>query len=379
MIITRTCSDKDKSDMKKLWNELFNDSERFTDWLFDYRFLPEYCACTYDDDLLISGMHSYPMPLLIRGKEISSVMISGVATIDSYRKKGLMHSTFGHLMNELYDKGVFATTLKAVSLPVYYSLNHYGCTKSAYIHSNTQNNHISVADYIPTSSDTDKSDCRKVNIYSEISSLHNCYNIFTKNYSGIAIRDAQAFKRKMDDYLSDDAYAIAVFSNGKVSGYCIYFVDKEISAEEFIANDLFSARLLFKTLNVGRKKIALKTSQIIAKWITDKDINIQDQNSMGIVNIRQLLKTICNNSDYRVKITDSFFDKNNGVYLFNGEKTENNAHMEISSGQLMRLINGYMSLEELASSGNALIYDKIACVEISKMLPKQNCFIIDEY
>ena len=71
--------------------------------------------------------------------------------------------------------------------------------------------------------------------------------------------------------------------------------------------------------------------------------------------------------------------KNNGVYLFNGEKTENNAHMEISSGQLMRLINGYMSLEELASSGNALIYDKIACVEISKMLPKQNCFIIDEY
>jgi len=36
-------------------------------------------------------------------------------------------------------------------------------------------------------------------------------------------------------------------------------------------------------------------------------------------------------------------------------------------------------LEELVSEGVAVIYDKVACDEISDMLPEQNCFIADEY
>jgi len=45
----------------------------------------------------------------------------------------------------------------------------------------------------------------------------------------------------------------------------------------------------------------------------------------------------------------------------------------------MQLLTGFRSLEELASSGNAVIHDKTACDEIARMLPKQNCFIVDEY
>ncbi|HQM96100.1 MAG TPA: GNAT family N-acetyltransferase [Clostridia bacterium] len=381
MIVTRTCTDRDKSDMKNLWRELFRDSISFTDWFFENRFYPEYCACTYDDELLVSCAHSVPMPLLIRAKEIPSAMISGVATIEAYRKKGLMHKTFRYLVNELNSKGFSAATLKAVSRPVYYSLNYYECTKSTYIHSCKDEEYLFPADW----EDYDRNGinknivCKKIDIINESDNLHSCYNSFIKNYSAVAIRDNNAFKLKMNDYLSDDAKAIAVFRNGSISGYCIYFDEEEIQAEEYIASDKASACLLFKKLKEERKNITLKTSQRVAEWLESRDTETEEQNSMGIINVSELLKVICNNSDYRIKVTDSFYKENNGIYLFNGQKSEGKCHLEMPSGQLMQLLTGFRSLEELASSGNAVIHDKTACDEIARMLPKQNCFIVDEY
>ncbi|MFA5342131.1 MAG: sterol carrier protein domain-containing protein, partial [Clostridia bacterium] len=111
----------------------------------------------------------------------------------------------------------------------------------------------------------------------------------------------------------------------------------------------------------------------------DKGVHIEEQNSMGIINICSLLRTVCNNKDYSVKVTDSFYNKNNGVYLFNGDNSNGKYHLEMTSGQLIRLITGHMSLDELVTSENAVIYDTIACREISNMLPKVKCFIVDEY
>lgn len=381
MIVTRTCTDRDKSDMKNLWRELFRDSISFTDWFFENRFYPEYCACTYDDELLVSCAHSVPMPLLIRAKEIPSAMISGVATIEAYRKKGLMHKTFRYLVNELNSKGFSAATLKAVSRPVYYSLNYYECTKSTYIHSCKDEEYLFPADW----EDYDRNGinknivCKKIDIINESDSLHSCYKRFINDYSAVAIRDNKAFKLKMNDYLSDDAMALAVFRNGRISGYCIYFDEEEIQAEEYIANDRLSACILFKMLNEKGKCIRAKTSQTVAQWIGIRDTKITQQNSMGIINVSELLKVICNNSDYCIKVTDTFFKENNGIYLLNGQKSEDKHHLEMSSGQLMQLLTGFISLDELVSSGNAAIYDKAACAEISEMLPKQDCFIVDEY
>jgi len=110
-----------------------------------------------------------------------------------------------------------------------------------------------------------------------------------------------------------------------------------------------------------------------------KNMKVTEQNSMGIINIGKLLESICGNGDYGVKVFDSFYNPNNGIYLLNGKKVNDKYHLELSSGHLMQLLTGHKSLEELVSEGVAVIYDKVACDEISDMLPEQNCFIADEY
>lgn len=148
MISTRMCTYKDKAAMKKLWTELFGDSKSFTDWFFDNRFSPSDSVCTYDDELLVSCAHSLPMPVLIRGKEIPCAMISGIATVEAYRKQGLMHKTLLYLINELNAKGIYAATLKAVNLSTYYSMHYYGCTLSAYIRSGKKDKYACLMPYI---------------------------------------------------------------------------------------------------------------------------------------------------------------------------------------------------------------------------------------
>ena len=50
---------------------------------------------------------------------------------------------------------------------------------------------------------------------------------------------------------------------------------------------------------------------------------------------------------------------------------------EISAGNFLQVLVGYHTLEELKSE--IIIYDKDKFDMINSLLPKQNCYIIDEY
>ena len=370
MITTRLCTQQDKEPIKQLWIDLFDDSTSFVNWFFDSRFTPEYCSCAYDDDTLVSVMQSIPMRIKIRDEVISSTMISGVSTKEAYRKKGYMHRVFNYYLNNMRNNDIVLTSLKAVNIPTYYSVGHYPCTKSAYIELEKRNF---------SNMDSNQYDCISCDIIKEADCLLQCYNKFCKDYSTIAIRSHADFKLKMRDYLCDDAKCILVEENGKIHGYCIYFDQEEVYAEEFIALDKEAAISLIHELSIMNKKVTIKTSQKISQWINHKSTIVKDQNSMGVVNVQKLLSKVCKNNEYSIKVTDPIIKENNGIFLLNGEKTDDTFHMETTAGHLIQLLSGFMSLEELVDQGYAQIYDKVACDEISKMLPKTDCFMVDEY
>lgn len=371
MITARLCKPDDKENIKRLWIELFNDSERFTDWFFENRFLPEYCACAYDADTLVSVMQSIPVNIKIRDKVIPSTIISGVSTKDTYRKKGYMHMVFNHYMNSMRTNGIVLTTLKAVSIPTYHSVGHYACTQSAYVELKKDN----FTNPIKT-----QYKCLDTDMVKQTDGLLQCYKRFCRDYSAIIIRTHADFALKMRDYLSDDAQCISITENERTLGYCIFFIqEQEIYAEEFIAVDGDVAIALAEELLDINKKVTIKTSQKVAEWINHDTTVIKEQNSMGVANVQKLLHMVCNNKEYSIKVTDPMIQSNNGIFLFNGDRTNGDFHLELPANQLVRLLCGYMSLEELVSENFAYIHDKIACEEISKILPKTNCFIVDEY
>ena len=93
----------------------------------------------------------------------------------------------------------------------------------------------------------------------------------------------------MHDYYSDNAQCMAVIQSGIIKGYCIYFKQEGIYCEEFVVSDKDTTDCLIYGLlsqNRNYEKFEIKTSKTVSEYINSSNINIKDQNSMGIVNVQ---------------------------------------------------------------------------------------------
>ena len=88
-----------------LWRRCFGDSDVFTNWLFEKRFLPDFSTYIKKDDKIVCCMQAYPLHIWVRGKTVKGVMLCGVCTDKAYRRQGLMTELFSETMKMLRKKG----------------------------------------------------------------------------------------------------------------------------------------------------------------------------------------------------------------------------------------------------------------------------------
>ena len=98
---------------------------------------------------------------------------------------------------------------------------------------------------------------------------------------------------------------------------------------------------------------------------------------MGLCNGPALLKALNLEIPYGFKVNDHVVPENNGVFDFKGNNYTNEPVFEISTGHLLQVLVGYHSLRELEKE--IVVFDREKFDEIDTLLPKQNCYIIDEY
>ena len=98
---------------------------------------------------------------------------------------------------------------------------------------------------------------------------------------------------------------------------------------------------------------------------------------MGLCNAAGLLKELQLQIPYTFRIKDSVVAENNGIFDFQGNLSQTLPVFEISSGHLLQVLVGYHSFDELIHEIE--IYDNDKFKEVNLLLPKQNCYIIDEY
>jgi hypothetical protein len=126
------------------------------------------------------------MPVKCFGKICNGVMMSGVATIPSYRSRGIMHSLMDFFKNTMAESGAEVIVYKAANPEIYYSYDQYPCTmKADFLYHNT---------YFP-----DKEITNKFNLKNAL----DIYNSFSENYQGIIVRDSELMKLRSEDYFTD--------------------------------------------------------------------------------------------------------------------------------------------------------------------------------
>jgi predicted acetyltransferase len=183
----------------------------------------------------------------------------------------------------------------------------------------------------------------------------------------------------MNDYISDGGKCAAAMKNREVVAYCIYYKHDDVYGEEFISNDKNATMALVSNFSDTGYDMTMKMSVKNASDVACLETEIKQQGSMGTVNAQKLMETVCNDRDHVIRITDGSLPSNSGTYYMNGTQSDKMPHIEMEAGRLVQLITGYASLEELEQKGQVKINDKSAAAEISSMLPKLDCFIVDEY
>lgn len=364
--IVRVAVQEDKNDFDRLWRICFGDSGTFCDWFFKERFVPDYSVVLVAEEEIRSCMQAFPYTILIRGKEIPGAMLCGVSTHPEQRKKGYMGKIFSYEMNHLCKMGCVVAPHTPAVLPSYFSYGHYPVADAAYLKCNV----------IPLLKLSEN-----ICMISERnwSRLFPLYKKFAEKYSGIIQRTEEDFLRKAADYAADGGKALAYIENNDIKAYAFYYqTEEEMLCVEAVAEDGYWESLIEGLFAMGTGlKLSVKLPPDVVLTFPFTTLERVQKGVMGLCNLSALLKVLQLNVPYGFKVKDHVVPENNGCFDFKGELYKGEPVFEISAGHLLQVLVGYHSLNEMREK--TTILNEVRFAEIDQLLPKQNCFIIDEY
>jgi len=362
----RIATHNDKSDFYRLWKICFGDSDAFCDWFFENRFAPEYSVVLEAEGEIVSCMQAFPYIVHIRGKEIPSAMLCGVSTHPEHRGKGYMGKIFSYEMNHLQKLGCVVAPHTPAILPSYFSFGHLPVANANYLES----------EEVPAFDSNVKLVLFGKERWSE---LYPLYTAFSKKYSGILARTKADFLRKAADYAADGGQCAAYIENNEVKGYAFYYqMEDAFLCVEAAAEDGYYKPLMegLMTKAVGLRFLAKLPADVTVELPFTKT-EVKQKGVMGLCNAAALLEALELEIPYGIQIKDHIVPENNGIFDFKGKPYTDKPVFEITAGHLLQVLVGYYDLEELKNE--IIVHDEKKFEEIRALLPKQNCYIIDEY
>lgn len=352
-----------------MWQNCFGDSETFMNWLFEKRFLADFSTYIKKENKIVCCMQSYPFHIWVRGNLVKGVMLCGVCTDPKYRKQGLMTELFSKTMNILAQRGYVLAVHTPAVLKSYYPFGHFAVNRCKYIKSDN------IAHF------TKSNDIVEIN--QNFAALYQCYEQFSKNYTGCISRTMADFLLKIDDYKADGAKVIACEYNKEVKGYAVFYCTESIlqAVETVAQNDAIYQKLIEGICCYGEgKKLSVKLPEEVCVKANSLYEEVVEKGVTGILDVQKLMSTLCTEQKgYAIQIEDTVIQKNNGVFDLNGTATTKPADIKLSIGHAVQLLFGYCSLAELQQQNAVEIYHSENAKKIEQYYSKQKCYIVDEY
>ncbi|MHA1474066.1 MAG: GNAT family N-acetyltransferase [Promethearchaeota archaeon] len=355
-----------------------------------------------DGDNLVSTYGSYSSQLKIRGEIFDVKYIENVATLPTYRKKGLVRkglikelekncdSKFhflglGPFKHEFYRNLGFENAMDSKKLDLDFE---FLSKKTDFKGYRTKMGKLKEAHNL-------RDDIAKVNKWFWEHSRYNlskAHELFTETYI----------------QMSKKYIAVAYNENSEPKGYIVYFEkDTMLKIEVMQFVDLqafFSLKQFLRSYQDQVKGIHFFSIQpdfpidllIENYWLTGKKCSFQDNpwQMLRIVNLEKVLSKICKelpDQDIYLEVSDNLLNNNNGIFLFSKNKFERvetyseKIDASISISDLVPLVTGRKSSFELyltgklSVPGNEIVSNSKnlapqIIAEFDKIFPKVNTF-----
>ena len=374
----------------KFWKDSFKDSEEQIKFYFDNVYNGKNYLVLEDNSKIVSSLHENDYIFNFNNKSVNSKYIVGVSTDITMRNKDYMSKLLVSMLENSKKKSMPFVFLTPINPKIYrkFSFEYF---------SNIEYYNFSIEELVNFK--LPKEDYSYIEINEENKNLYlndliKIYNFNMKDNFCYLERDNFYFDKILKEANSDEMKTFILYKNKVASAYIIFSLYEEkieireclalnsISYKEILAL-IYGYRDYYKNINLASPN----NSNI--EFLFDNQLNIEKIVKpfmmMRILNPLSIFKNLkLKNSNIKIYIEDKILKENTGLYSLNNEISFSNIleekttyDLKIDIGDLVFLITGYFSIDELIKLGKIDIKNKNVIKNLNKIFFKKNSYLYE--
>ena len=374
----------------KFWKDSFKDSEEQIKFYFDNVYNGKNYLVLEDNSKIVSSLHENDYIFNFNNKSVNSKYIVGVSTDITMRNKDYMSKLLVSMLENSKKKSmpfVFLTPINPIiyrkfGFEYFSNIEYYNFSVEELTNFKLPSNNYS---YIEINEENK-------NLY--LDALIKIYNSNMKDDFCYLERDNFYFDKILKEANSDGMKTFILYKDKKACAYIIFgLYEENIEIRECMALDCISYKEILALIYGYRdyyKNINLASpNNSNIEFLFDNQLNIEKIVKpfmmMRILNPLSIFKNLkLKNSNIKIYIEDKILKENTGLYSLNNEISFSNIleekttyDLKIDIGDLVFLITGYFSIDELIKLGKIDIKNKNVIKNLNKIFFKKNSYLYE--
>ena len=374
----------------KFWKDSFKDSEEQIKFYFDNIYNEKNYLVLEDNSKIVSSLHENDYIFNFNNESIKSKYIVGVSSDITMRNKGYMSKLLISMLENSKKKAMPFVFLTPINPKIYRkfgfeyfsNIEYYNFSVEELANFKLPNNEYS---YIEINE-------KNKNLY--LNDLIKIYNTNMKDNFSYLDRNDFYFDKVLKETISDEMKTFILYKNKIASAYIIFgLYEENIEIRECMALDGISYKEIFALIYGYRdyyKTISLASpNNSSIEFLFENQLNIEKIVKpfmmMRVLNPLSIFKNLkLENSNIKIYIEDKILKENTGLYSLNNQISFSNINEEKAScdlkidiTDLVFLITGYFSIDDLVKLEKIDIKNKNIIKKLNKIFSKKNSYLYE--
>ena len=375
----------------KFWKDSFKDSKEQIKFYFDNIYNEKNYLVLEDNSKIVSSLHENDYIFNFNNESVKSKYIVGVSSDITMRNKGYMSKLLISMLENSKKKSMPFVFLTPINPKIYrkFGFEYF---------SNIEYYNFSIEELANFKLPDNDYSCIKINEENKKLYLKDLIKVYNSNMEDkfcYLERDNFYFDKILKEAISDEMKIFILYKNKVVSAYIIFgLYEENIEIRECMALDGISYKEILALIYGYRdyyKNVSLASSNNSnLEFLFENQLSIEKIVKpfmmMRILNPLAIFKNLkLENHNIYIYIEDKILKENTGLYYFLNKKFTFYAlpveksiyHLRIDIADLVFLITGYFSIDDLVKMGKIDISNKETLRKLKRIFSKKNSYLYE--
>lgn len=372
----------------KFWKDSFKDSEEQIKFYFDNIYNEKNYLVLEDNSKIVSSLHENDYIFNFNNESVKSKYIVGVSSDIAKRNKGYMSKLLISMLENSKKKSMPFVFLTPINPKIYRKFGFEYFSNIEYYNFSIEE----LANFKLPDNDYSYIEINEENKKLYLKDLIKVYNSNMEDKFCYLERDNFYFDKILKEAISDEMKIFILYKNKVASAYIIFgLYEENIEIRECMALDGISYKEILALIYGYRdyyKNVSLASSNNSnLEFLFENQLSIEKIVKpfmmMRILDPLAIFKNL-KLENHNIYIEDKILKENTGLYSLNKEikfsnTTEEKASydLKIDIGDLVFLITGYFSIDDLVKLGKIDIKNKNVIKKLNKIFNKRNSYLYE--